>query len=107
MQTRRQSREAAARRRLEPEKEIDPEQSEKKFILGDDKPKKLSLWQQDGQAIVVLMFLYVLQGVPIGLAGSIPYMLTNRGVSYEQQALFSFTFLPFSLKLLWAPMEKF
>lgn len=61
-------------------------------------------WRKDKQAISILMFLYVLQGIPLGLCGSIPYILTNRGVSYEDQALFSFTFWPFSLKLLWAPI---
>merc|ERR1719220_1640566 len=30
-------------------------------------------------------------------------LLTNKGITYEQQALFSLTFWPFSLKLLWAP----
>jgi PAT family acetyl-CoA transporter-like MFS transporter 1 len=30
--------------------------------------------------------------------------LTNRNVSYKQQAEFSFAFWPFSVKLLWAPI---
>jgi len=61
-------------------------------------------WKKDKHAISILMFLYVLQGIPLGLCGSIPYILTNRGISYKDQALFSFTFWPFSLKLLWAPI---
>ena len=54
--------------------------------------------------IALLIFLYVLQGIPLGLAGSIPYLLTSRSVSYKDQAMFSFAFWPFSVKLLWAPI---
>ena len=54
--------------------------------------------------IALLMFLYVLQGIPLGLAGSIPMLLSSRKVSYREQAVFSFVYWPFSLKLLWAPL---
>ncbi|XP_012302775.1 acetyl-coenzyme A transporter 1 isoform X1 [Aotus nancymaae] len=54
--------------------------------------------------ILLLLFLYVLQGIPLGLAGSIPLILQSRNVSYTDQAFFSFVFWPFSLKLLWAPL---
>lgn len=54
--------------------------------------------------IALLMFLYILQGIPLGLAGSIPMLLTSRKVSYKDQAVFSFVFWPFSIKLLWAPL---
>lgn len=62
-----------------------------------------SLWKKDGNAIISLMFLYVLQGIPLGLISAMPLILTNKGITYEQQALFSLAFWPFSLKLLWAP----
>ncbi|KAJ6669422.1 hypothetical protein lerEdw1_008231, partial [Lerista edwardsae] len=55
-------------------------------------------------SILLLLFLYVLQGIPLGLAGSIPLILQSKNVSYKDQAFFSFVFWPFSLKLLWAPM---
>ncbi|KAL8187909.1 UNVERIFIED_CONTAM: hypothetical protein K2H54_057793 [Gekko kuhli] len=55
-------------------------------------------------SILLLLFLYVLQGIPLGLAGSIPLILQSKNVSYTDQAFFSFVFWPFSLKLLWAPM---
>ena len=55
-------------------------------------------------SILLLLFLYVLQGIPLGLAGSIPLILQSRNVSYTDQAFFSFVFWPFSLKLLWAPL---
>ena len=58
----------------------------------------------DHMNVFVLFFLYVLQGIPLGLAGSIPMVLQNKGVTYKQQAMFSFVFWPFSLKLLWAPI---
>ncbi|MGH0140292.1 UNVERIFIED_CONTAM: hypothetical protein FKN15_046073 [Acipenser sinensis] len=54
--------------------------------------------------VCLLLFLYVLQGIPLGLAGSIPLILQSKSVSYTDQAFFSFVFWPFSLKLLWAPL---
>ncbi|KAG7188580.1 hypothetical protein KM043_008210 [Ampulex compressa] len=58
----------------------------------------------DEKNIAILLFLYLLQGIPLGLCGSIPMLLQNRGVSYRQQAEFSFVQWPFSLKLFWAPI---
>ncbi|CAG9773849.1 unnamed protein product [Ceutorhynchus assimilis] len=58
----------------------------------------------DGWNILLLLFLYTLQGIPLGLSSAIPMILQNRGVSYKQQAEFSFVTWPFSLKLLWAPL---
>lgn len=54
--------------------------------------------------VSLLLFLYVLQGIPLGLAGSIPLILQSKNVSYKDQAFFSFVFWPFSVKLLWAPL---
>ncbi|PRD32018.1 UNVERIFIED_CONTAM: Acetyl-coenzyme A transporter 1 [Trichonephila clavipes] len=59
--------------------------------------------KKDKMNILILLFLYVLQGIPLGLAGSIPMVLQNRKISYTQQAIFSFVHWPFSVKLLWAP----
>lgn len=56
------------------------------------------------RSVSLLLFLYVLQGIPLGLAGSVPLILQSRNVSYTDQAFFSFVFWPFSLKLLWAPL---
>jgi hypothetical protein len=61
-------------------------------------------WRKDTHNIALLMFLYLLQGVPLGLTGSLPYILSSRSVSYADQGTFSFAFWPFSLKLLWAPI---
>lgn len=61
-------------------------------------------WKGEGKNIALLFFLYLLQGIPLGLTASIPLMLQNRHVSYKEQAEFSLVFWPFSLKLLWAPI---
>ncbi len=59
---------------------------------------------KDKYNIALLMFLYVLQGIPLGLAGAVPYLLQTRKVNYKEQAVFSFVYWPFSVKLLWAPI---
>ncbi|GFR97286.1 acetyl-coenzyme A transporter 1-like [Elysia marginata] len=58
----------------------------------------------DLHSIMLLMFLYILQGIPLGLSGSIPMLLQSRNVSYKEQAVFSLVYWPFSVKLLWAPL---
>jgi len=66
----------------------------------DDNPRRPS----DRHNIAVLLFLYVLQGIPLGLAGSIPLILKSRNASYHDLAAFSLVSWPFSLKILWAPI---
>ncbi|CAG7824081.1 unnamed protein product [Allacma fusca] len=61
-------------------------------------------FRKDLGNIFLLVFLYVLQGIPLGLIASIPMILQNRSVSYKEQAKFSFAIWPFSLKLFWAPI---
>lgn len=58
----------------------------------------------DRANIALLLFLYILQGIPLGLAGAVPMILSSRKVSYSEQAMFSFVYWPFSVKLLWAPI---
>ena len=77
------------------EKEKDDE------MLVEDKKKLLA---KDRWSIFLLLILYTLQGIPIGLAGSIPMVLQAKKVGYRQQAVFSFVSWPFSVKLLWAPV---
>ena len=62
--------------------------------------------KDDRLSIFILLVLYTLQGIPMGLCGSIPLILKERGVSYESLSLFSLVSLPFSLKLLWAPVVQ-
>jgi MFS transporter, PAT family, solute carrier family 33 (acetyl-CoA transportor), member 1 len=40
----------------------------------------------------------------MGLSGSIPMIMKENGASYQSLSLFSLVSLPFSLKLLWAPL---
>ena len=42
----------------------------------------------DEKNIATLLFLYLLQGIPLGLCSSIPMLLQNRDVSYRQQVLY-------------------
>lgn len=72
-----------------------------------DKPPKKNfstLMKKDGTKILLLLYLYFLQGVPLGLAASIPFLLSTRSISYSDQGTFSFASWPFSIKLLWAPV---
>lgn len=73
-------------------------------LVHDKKLLEKDKLKNDKINIAILFFLYVLQGIPLGLAGSIPMILQNRNVSYKDQALFSFVSWPFSVKLLWAPL---
>lgn len=56
----------------------------------------------DWSSILLLLLLYTLQGIPMGLSSSIPFILQEK-VGYADQATFSLVSWPFSLKLLWAP----
>lgn len=58
----------------------------------------------DWRSISILLFLYTLQGLPLGLITSIPLIIQEKSASYNQQASFSLAGWPFSLKLLWAPL---
>uniref|UniRef100_A0A8D1V9Y0 Solute carrier family 33 member 1 n=1 Tax=Sus scrofa TaxID=9823 RepID=A0A8D1V9Y0_PIG len=83
-------------------------EGDKEALLGDigasDLSKPPRSCRAELSSILLLLFLYVLQGIPLGLAGSIPLILQSKNVSYTDQAFFSFVFWPFSLKLLWAPL---
>ncbi|KTW31294.1 uncharacterized protein T551_01366 [Pneumocystis jirovecii RU7] len=55
-------------------------------------------------SIVLLIFLYLLQGIPLGLVmGSLPYLLQPH-ISFTSLGFFSLTSYPYSLKLLWSPI---
>ncbi|ODQ79058.1 hypothetical protein BABINDRAFT_171869 [Babjeviella inositovora NRRL Y-12698] len=58
----------------------------------------------DRPAFFLLVLLYMLQGVPVGLAfGSVPFILKSH-LSYAQVGIFSLAAYPYSLKLLWSPI---
>ena len=77
---------------------VNEEDEEEKVFKSKPNVKK------DLHNIAFLMLLYLLQGVPLGLTGSLPFILGSRNVSYTDQGTFSFAFWPFCLKLLWAPV---
>uniref|UniRef100_A0A2S2QWK0 Acetyl-coenzyme A transporter 1 n=1 Tax=Sipha flava TaxID=143950 RepID=A0A2S2QWK0_9HEMI len=54
--------------------------------------------------VALLVLLYTLQGIPIGISSAIRTYVQNKKVSYGQQAKFSMVDLPYSLKLLLAPL---
>ncbi|XP_064159631.1 acetyl-coenzyme A transporter 1 isoform X1 [Anguilla rostrata] len=87
---------------------VDLEIEEEALLQGSDKedgrPKLPHGIRAELSNVSLLLFLYVLQGIPLGLAGSIPLIMQSKSVSYKDQAYFSFVFWPFSLKLLWAPL---
>jgi PAT family acetyl-CoA transporter-like MFS transporter 1 len=60
--------------------------------------------KKDRNNIATLLLLYILQGIPIGLAASVPMVLQAKMIGYRQQAMFSLVTWPFSIKLLWAPI---
>jgi PAT family acetyl-CoA transporter-like MFS transporter 1 len=71
-------------------------------ILDQAEPK--ANLRKDIKSILILFGLYILQGVPIGLLLTVPFLLQSKGVSYEEQAKFSLAFWPFSLKVFYAPI---
>jgi len=77
----------------------------------DDRKKKAApaaggggVGLEDRMSMAILLLLYTLQGIPMGLSGSIPLIMKERGVTYEGLSLFSLVSVPFSLKLFWAPL---
>ncbi|KAI3645640.1 hypothetical protein MP228_008568 [Amoeboaphelidium protococcarum] len=60
--------------------------------------------RKDLPNITLLIILYLLQGIPLGLAlGTLPFML-KRQLSFAEMAIFSLCSWPYSLKLLWSPI---
>ncbi|KXS19867.1 hypothetical protein M427DRAFT_131820 [Gonapodya prolifera JEL478] len=60
--------------------------------------------RKDLPNIAILSFLYLLQGIPLGVTlGSLPFLLKSR-LSFSQMAIFSLAGYPYSLKLLWSPL---
>jgi len=53
---------------------------------------------------VLLVVLYMIQGVPLGLSmGSMPFLLQNK-MSYTKIGIFTLAGYPYSFKLLWSPI---
>ena len=58
--------------------------------MADDKSKKVAEQglRGDWAAIGLLMLLYTLQGIPMGLSGSVPFLMQAKGISMTDQAKF-------------------
>ena len=52
----------------------------------------------------MLLLLYTLQGIPMGLAGALQLSVKVRGGSYLDVGTMKWMVLPYSMKLLWAPI---
>ena len=82
----------------DPPKQPEPADENRDSLKSDDfvmvRTKSDSVHRGDVRGdelnIAVLLFLYVLQGIPLGLAAAVPLILTNRHVSYKQQAEFRY-----------------
>ncbi|KAJ3117381.1 hypothetical protein HK098_006260 [Nowakowskiella sp. JEL0407] len=79
--------------------------SESDLLLPSPSTKKShKMNKKDFWNIILLVNLYLLQGVPLGLTfGSIPFLLKSK-LSYADIALFSLSGYPYSLKLFWSPI---
>lgn len=51
----------------------------------DDKADHFNYVKGDEWNIALLLFLYLLQGIPLGLSAAIPIILQNRKVNYSDQ----------------------
>lgn len=63
-------------------------------------PGRWQRWRRalgdDWKSVLLLLFLYTLQGIPISLMAVIPLVLQERkSVSYSDQAVFSFSAWPY------------
>jgi PAT family acetyl-CoA transporter-like MFS transporter 1 len=77
-------------------------QDSNQLANADSKPE--SSLSGDWGNIILLLFLYTLQGVPMGLTQVMSMMIQERGVSLSEINQFHQVSWPFSLKLLWAPI---
>lgn len=71
----------------------------------DNVPKSTTLPPLDRPRFLLLVVLYLIQGIPIGLAfGAVPFLLKSNDLSYSQVGLFSLATYPYSFKILWSPI---
>jgi PAT family acetyl-CoA transporter-like MFS transporter 1 len=75
-----------------------------KDVKGIPENSPLPNYRKDIKSILTLFGLYILQGIPLGLIVTVPFLLQAKGVPYKDQAIFSLAFWPFSLKVLYAPI---
>lgn len=85
-----------------------PSEDNLQLLIDDEPPKMLknkqiltsSNLKGDYGNIAMLLFLYMLQGVPLGLIYAVPMILQKRGLSYKDQAGLSFSQWPYACEYL-------
>ncbi|KAF8973855.1 acetyl-coenzyme A transporter 1-domain-containing protein [Flammula alnicola] len=89
--------------RLRSARDFQDIEDESSISEAEDVSKK-PISAKDKRNMVFLCVLYLLQGIPLGLAlGSVPFLLKEH-LSYSQLATFALSSYPYSLKLLWSPI---
>ena len=78
--------------------EMNNYESVKSDEKSEKEEKKLNLKGDYGN-VAILLLLYGLQGIPQGIGLAMPILLQNKGVSYTDQAKFSFSFFPYASRL--------
>ena len=69
-----------------------------------ENPSFFGLPWQEKKNFLLLVLLYLIQGVPLGLvSGAMPVLLKPH-LSYTQMGVFSLAIYPYSLKLAWSPL---
>ncbi|KAF6006753.1 hypothetical protein HII12_004947 [Brettanomyces bruxellensis] len=90
------------------DKKVDPHDSRGKspeMYASNASSKYQNLPAEDRPRFVLLVILYMIQGIPIGLAfGSVPFLLKTADLSYSQVGIFSLATYPYAMKLLWSPL---
>lgn len=66
--------------------------------------KQKSLCKIEVFKILILIYMYILQGIPVGLATGIPLILASKKANYSRLSIYSFALWPNSMKILWAPL---
>ena len=85
-----------------------PSEDTLQLVIDDESPNMLknkqilarSNLKGDYGNIAMLLFLYLLQGVPLGLIYAVPMILQKRGLSYKDQAGLSFSQWPYASEYL-------
>ena len=84
--------------------DVKPTEDTLQLLIVDEPPNMLknkqilerSNLKGDYGNIAMLLFLYLLQGVPLGLIYAVPMILQKRGLSYKDQAGLSFSQWPYA-----------
>ena len=58
--------------------------------------------RSDITGLIILSILYFLQGISLGLIGSLPLILVEKGATYAEISTFTLSATPFGMKILWA-----